>query len=316
MNKRLRPNLRFLQRTICVGLWSVAVMGFYFIYHWPLGVALVLGVSLPLVAWRWRKEKIFTAGAVIGFMGMVICVGSIQPRGDRDWALEFSVLPRIDISDQRVHITGFRNFQWQGPTAFDPVWEKRAYDFAALQSLDLIVEPFKDSDYMAHTMLRFGFGDGEYVIVSVEARREQHEEYSLWKGAFRQFELIYLFGSEEDLLTLRAVHGGTRLYVYPVKADRAFIVKLFKDLASSANALHEQPQFYRSIRDNCTTTLVKHVDRQQPKPIGLRTETFFPAMTGRLLYDMGFMDTDLSYEDAKRFFRVDEQMRENAEKGV
>ena len=164
---------------------------------------------------------------------------------------------------------------------------------------------------MAHTMLRFGFGDHEHLIVSVEARREKNETYSLISGAFRRFELIYLFGSEDDLLVLRAVHRGTRLYIYPIKADHPFMLSLLKDMASSANALHEKPMFYRSILDNCTTTLVKHFDRLQKDHIGLRRETLFPSLTGQLLYRMGYMDTDLSYEKAKEHFRADERIREN-----
>jgi hypothetical protein len=206
-------------------------------------------------------------------------------------------------------IDGFRNFRWHSSRSCDPVWEKRSFDLGKLESLDLVVEPFKDSDFLAHTMLRFGFKDDGYLIVSVEARREKNETYNLVAGAFRQFEMIYLFGSEDDLSVLRAVHRGARLYIYPVKAERQFIVELFKGLASSADQLHLKPVFYRSIRDNCTTTLVKHFERQQGKKIGLRLETLFPAMTGKLLYRMGFMDTDLSYDEARVHFRVDERMR-------
>ena len=159
-------------------------------------------------------------------------------------------------------------------------------------------------------MLRFGFGENKYVIVSVEARAEKQEKYSVVAGSYRQFELIYLFGSEEDLVNLRAIHRGTRLYMFPIKADQKFMTNLFKELASSANALHTQPKFYRSITDNCTTTLVKHFDRLNPQDhIGLRHETLFPALTGKLLHEKGYMNTTHSYEEAKEIFRVDERIR-------
>lgn len=205
-------------------------------------------------------------------------------------------------------VVNFRDFK-RSVDAVDPVFITEVFDLSRLNQLDLIVEPFKDSDYLAHTMLRFGFSDNKSLIVSVEARREEHETYSLFKGFFRQFELIYLFGSEADLLRLRAVFRKTRIYQYPIKADPKFMADLLKDLAQSANDLHQTPRFYRSIRDNCTTTLVKHFDRLGPQKIGLRKETILPAMTGKLLYQTGYMDTNLTYEQAKEYFRIDQKIK-------
>ena len=307
--KRLSRVLYFFGRILLGILWTVAVTGFHFVYGWPTALGLFILVMLPLCALILGKERIFVIGAGSGFLGVVVSLSMMTPSNNRDWADEHAHLAGVHLSGQRVTIDGFRNFQWKNQQSFDPVWESRTFELDQLQSLDLIVEPFKDSDYMAHTMLRFGFSDGRQLIVSVEARRERSESYSLLKGAFRQFELIYVFGTPEDLLTLRAVHRGTRIYAYPIKADREFMINLFKDLATAANDLHQRPRFYRSIRENCTTTLVKHFDRQPIDHIGLRRETIFPSMTGWLLYQRGFMDTDLSYDEAKKHFRIDEGIR-------
>jgi len=308
-NERMKSSLRFMRRSILAILWLTAVTGFHQLFDWPIAVSLIIFSIVPLIGYSLGNEKILTVGIITGFLGMIACLWSVQPGSHRDWAVEFSVLPEIKIIDQRVSIDGFRNFRWSSPEAYEPIWEKRFFDLGRLESLDLVVEPFQDSDFLAHTMLRFGFADQGYLIVSVEARREKHETYNLVAGAFRQFELMYLFGAENDLLALRAVHRGTRLYIYPIKAERQFIVELFRDLALSANQLHSEPRFYRSIRDNCTTTLVKHFERRWAKKIGLRRETLFPALTGKLLYQMGCMDTALSYDEAKKHFRVDERMR-------
>jgi hypothetical protein len=302
--------LRFIRRSIVAILWLITLTGFHQLFDWPILVSVIIFLIVPSIGLYSRNEKIMTVGIIVGFLGMIACLLSIKASNNRDWAAEFAVLPKIQITDQLVTIDGFRNFRWSGFQTYDPLWEKRTFDLGKIESLDLVVEPFQNSDFMAHTMLRFGFADQGYLIVSVEARREKRETFNLVAGAFRQFELIYLFGAESDLMVVRAVYRGARLYVYPIKADRQFIAGLFKDLASSSNQLHSEPRFYRSILDNCTTALVKHFDRLQEKKIGLRRETLFPAMTGKLLYQMGYMDTDLSYEQAKEHFRVDERIRE------
>ncbi len=105
---------------------------------------------------------------------------------------------------------------------------------------------------------------------------------------------MYIFGDEKDLLTLRALQRGSALHLYPIKADQDFIVSLFKGLALSANVLHDEPKFYRMLRDNRTTTLVEHIDRHYQQQIGSRLETIFPAKAGELLYKLGRMDSSLS----------------------
>jgi len=293
-------------------LWLTTVVGFHHLCVWPIMVSCVLALALPGIAWRFRLKSLTRFCTIVGFIAMIALLWTVKPSNNRDWMIATSVLPRIIVKDSYATIRGFRDFRWHSIDDFDPVWQTRTFDLRQLTSLDLIVEPFKDSDFMAHTMLGFGFEGGKRLIISVEARREKQETYSLIAGAFRQFELIYLFGDENDLLALRAVHRGTRVYEFPVKADQEFIVKLFLDLASSANSLHKKPKFYRSIRDNCTTTLVKHFDRLHPKGhVGLQFGTLFPARTGRLLHQMGYMNTTLIYEEAKDYFRTDERIRED-----
>lgn len=249
-------------------------------------------------------RKLFIIGLLILLNG---CASN-----NRNWQIETSVLPTIHIDNDRVQIDGMRDFTWDENGNYDAKWVTREFDLTELDELELVVEPFKDSDLMAHTMLCFGFG-GERVMVSVEARKEEHEEYGLLPGALNQFELIYLFGTEHDLLTVRALYRKARIFLFPVRADHDFIRALFVDLATAANDLHEHPRFYRTIQDNCTTTLVKHIDRQMDKKIGLRKETLLPAKTGRLLHKLGYMHTDLSYEEARRRYQVDDLIRQHAE---
>ncbi|MGI9227563.1 MAG: DUF4105 domain-containing protein [Gammaproteobacteria bacterium] len=265
---------------------------------------------LGLVFWaRFKGTYLINVAPFIVLIVMLGWLMSIQPRSDRNWWLETSILPSIEITNDQVRIDNFRNFHWQDRIKSDLNWENRSYNLSALENLDLIVEPFKNSEFMAHTMLVFGFKDQGHVVVSVEARKEQHEEYDLLAGTMRQFEIIYIFGDERDLLAQRAIHRNSELYLYPIKADKTFIINLFKDLAKSANSLHKQAKFYGTIRDNCTTTLVKHIDRHYDNKIGFRYEVLFPAQAGKLLYEFGQMDTTLPYEKVKSASKIDDLVR-------
>ena len=263
----------------------------------------------------WLRYKAHIIAKIIPLLMLVFMLGwlaTIQASNNRDWLDEISKLPSIHFDNNHVTIDNFRDFTWHGIDSSNLNWESRSYDINKLQYLYLFVVPFHDSKYMAHTMLGFDFQDQGIVMVSVETRKEKGEDYSLVAGALRQLELIYVFGSEQDLLTLRAVHRKANIHLYPVKAEADFIISLFQDLAQSANALHQNPQFYRTLRDNCTTTLVEHIDRHYEQKIGMRMETIFPAKAGELLYEFNRMDTHLSYEQAYEASRIDHLVKQYA----
>ncbi len=259
-----------------------------------------------------RKRKFVLLALLSMLVVMFIWLANIQASNNLDWLDEVSVLPKVSIENNKIKIQNFRNFTWQGVNSSDLNWETRKFDLTKLNELYLVVVPFGDSEYMAHTMLIFGFEEQENLVVSVETRKEKNEKYSLVAGALRQLEIIYLFGSDQDLLTLRAVHRDAKLHIYPIKAEPNFIVSLLKDLAHSANELHEKPNFYRTLRDNCTSTLVRHIDRHYQQKIGVRLETIFPAQAGKLLHEFGRMDTQLSYEQAHAVSRIDDLVKQHA----
>ena len=278
----------------------------------PVKLSLFIFLVALIIWFQYKAQTIAKVIPIIIMAFLLAWLATIQASNNRDWLDEISKLPSIHIDNKQVTIENFRKFTWQGIDNSNLNWESRSYDLNKLQNLYLYVVPFHDSKYMAHTMLGFDFQDQGIVIVSVETRKEKGEDYSLVAGALRQLELIYVFGSEQDLLTLRAVHRKANIHLYPVKAEADFIISLFQDLAQSANALHHNPQFYRTLRDNCTTTLVKHINRHYEEKIGMRMEIIFPAKAGELLYEFNRMDTHLSYEQAHEASRIDHLVKQYA----
>jgi len=254
------------------------------------------------------QRSAFTALAV----ALLAVVGYLahRPSNDRSWKPEVARLPSIDIEDNRLSLTDLRDFRWHSKETFDERWANANYDLGQLAGIDLVVVPFDDADLAAHVMLSFGFEDGRQLIVSVEGRLEQGESYSLIGGAARQLELIYVFGVESDLIDLRIRHRGNRLYIFPLRLDASFAKDLLLELCQSANQLFDQPRFYATLRHNCTTTLLRHVNRLREEPIGLSREILFPARIGELLHRLGYLDTKLDWPEAKQRFRVDSRIGE------
>jgi hypothetical protein len=303
---------RWFVLPIAAVMWGAGMICIQQLLKLPFAVGVVATVAVIILPWKLKAvRQVLGAGAIplaIAIAWLLI----LQPRHDREWWPETSVLPNFDRDGSVVEIDGYRDFDWRSETDFEVRWRKLSVDLDELRSLDLIVEPPEgvNASWFAHTMLSFGFSDGQHVVVSVEARKETGEEYGLLPGLCRQFELIYLVGSERDFMGVRAVHRRHKVFVFPIAADQEYMRVLFIDLIETANTLHEKPRFYNSVGSNCTTTLVRHADTWHDNPLGLHPKTLMPAKVGELLHARGLIKTDLGYINAAAHFEWGERMRQ------
>ncbi len=282
-----------------------------------LGIPTKWSVIIALIGWGVvaRYCRLKHGGVVALGIGVIAIVGYFahRPSHDREWEPEIAQLPRFQILGDSIKVENLRDFVWHSTQDFEARWVEASYDLNRLVAVDVIVVPFGERELAAHVMLSFGFDDGRQLVLSVESRPEIGESYSLVGGAARQLELIYLFGTEPDLLGLRIFHRGNRVYAFPLKADARFARALLLELCHSANQLLDEPKFYATLRHNCTTTLLRHVNRLRDEPIGFQTEILFPAKVGELLHRLGHLDTDLSWPKAKARYRIDERITNDAE---
>ena len=293
-----------------IALWSL------------LGIAVIAGNGFA-----WGVALVVVAAALLGGpAGRRVAAGTIlvvavltllwvfarQPRDDRQWWAETSRVPevRMEAEGRFVDLKNVRAFRWRRYDLADPAeWIERRVDLHALSRVELVLEPFPGNDRFAHSMLSFSFDDGSPpLVVSVEARKEQGERFGLLPGLFRQFELIYVLADEQDVLGKRAI-DGRRLYLFPIRADREWVRELFVDLVTRAAALQQEPAFYHSLRSNCTTALLQHVNRRLDPPIPLGREIVFNGRAAAWLHRHGYLDTELEFEAALARFRVDAQVR-------
>ena len=224
----------------------------------------------------------------------------VSPSNNRDWAPQHARLPRIDLDGSRIVVHDVRNFDYV--TENDPIerFETRAYDLRDLETVDYIVVPFAAAPLLAHTMLSFGFADGRYLISSVEVRLEKGEFYSPLLGSMRQFEIMYVMADERDAVGLRANNRGDDVFVYRVQTTPEKVRELFVDIADRVNHLYEQPEFYDTVTNNCTTNIARHVNRIAPSQIPYGAEVLLPGLSGQLAYNLGLLDRSVPFEELER----------------
>ena len=250
--------------------------------------------------------------AVLSSLSVVILVWAfwpIHPRSDRDWSPEFSVLPQATFDSPRVVIEGVRDFRWRADGTFTEAWGDRVYDLDRLQRVWFVLSPFGETwRGPAHAFLSFQFGDSSFVSVSVEARKEVGETYSVWKGLLRRYELTYVIADERDMLPRRVQVYKDDLFVYPARVGPERARKLFVDMLARANALRDRPEYYNTVTNNCTNNVLRHVNRIGSERIRGGWRVLLPGYSDALAMQHHLLDTDLPLEEARKRFRVNESV--------
>lgn len=238
-----------------------------------------------------------------------------RPATDRDWIPEHARQPQAAFAGDLVTITDLRDFR-EGPDgAVRRDHLNRTYDLSRLQSLWYVLAVFHPDGWRgpAHSMFSFGFDDGSYLVVSVEARKEVGETYSVWKGLRNQYEMIYVLGTEEDLVRTRAVYRPDDVYLYPVDVAPDNIRRLLAGMLEGANRLADHPEFYNTVTNNCTTRLRDHANQVRPGFIPHSWKVQLPGFSDELVRDLGLIDSSLPLEQERRKYYINARAREAAD---
>lgn len=231
------------------------------------------------------------------------------PSDARDWAEDQARLPQVVVEGDEVRIAGLRDFRHAPDGTVRQGYRDDVFSADQAVGVWFVLAPFATRyRALAHSFLSFEFTGPRFVAVSVEARREVGETYSLLGGLGREFELAYVMGTEEDLLGLRAVRGDT-LFLYPSVATPEQAWALFLDMAGRARALRAEPEFYNTFFNNCTTNLRDHVNRLTPGRLPWGWGVLLPGFSDALALERGLLDTHLPLEAARVRFRVDQRAR-------
>ncbi len=286
-------NSRLLDGLVLI---STAWMALAVHYHAPqrwlrwtwslLSVLVVLGsfTWLPRYPWAlviWSSSLLLT----------LIWWTTRKPRSDRDWAPGLDRMPSVQLDGDRLTIHDFRNFNYAAGQATTG-YETRTFDLTRLRSLDYFLSHWS-GPIMAHTLVSFGFDDGSYLALSVEARRQRWQIYSPLWGLFRAYELIYVLGDERDIVRLRTSVRHERVYMYRLKLTAERIRLLLVDYVQQAESLASVPQWYNSVTSNCTTNLFYHRHRQTRG--WLKPGIFLNGLSAFTLYRLGFLADQLPF---------------------
>lgn len=294
----------FMVWTFMAVHYQLGAMGWW-IYLIPALIAgLILAASFMGATRAW---------AVLAIMMVMVAVAwsQVRPLQIRNWAPELSRGIEADIDGSMVKLHNVRDFRWRTRDEADQRWIDMSVDLDQLETVDFVRTVWA-SPHIAHTMMSFGFSDGQYVVFSAEIRREDTEKFSELGGFFKQFELVLIGATEQDIIKLRTHARGEDVSLYPLTMTLEQKRALFLSYVELGNELAAKPRWYQTITTNCTTVIWR-LARHVHKGIPLDWRILLSGHSQDYLYDIGVVSNDRSLSQIKQEAHVTQKARALAE---
>ena len=257
-----------------------------------------------------RNNKFKSALLFLGFILVAFVLWQvIKPVPlEGDWQQHLATPSIAEFEGDTVTVRNVRNYRYS-PTEKDmiPNYYDRTYDLTQIKKVWYVTEPFNENQSAAHTFVSFEFQNGDFLAISIEARKTKDQTYSIYKGMARTYPLMYIVADERDVILLRANLRKDKVYVYPVKLGKPENARLvLVDMLTKMNELvSTKPEWYNTFYANCTSSIVQHVNKLTPGRISnFSWQLWLTASADELAMKHGLLDTDLTIEKAREKFSI------------
>lgn len=294
--------------------WLWCILALYFFgfpgENTPLIVAgsFAALVLLALILLPNRKRTAY----VVYLMCFIVLAGwmQIQPSHDRIWEPSVARLPTITIDGNLAHVRNIRNFDYTTENDFTVRYYDKTYDLDQLERVDYVLSYWDGNEAIAHTILSFGFSNGDQLAVSVETRLEKNEPQDSLNSFFKQYELIYVLADERDLLRLRTNYRKEEVFLYPTAIPKEFVRKMFEVVADRVDSIARQPEFYNALTENCFTSLARNFSKISPPKNPFDYRRLANGYSDQMLYENGKIDSQLSFDETKRKHHINQYVQD------
>ena len=234
----------------------------------------------------------------------------LRPSNDRSWVNDNNKLAKAEFEDNLVTIRNVRDFRWRTTKDFDENWIDMKFDLNKISKLWFVLEYFEPKrKQMAHTIMVFESEDGERIACSIEVRREKGERYHPLKGLFRQYELIYVWSTESDVIGVRTrcrrksvTHLFEAIVLGPGNERR-----MFESYLNRTNKLRISPEWYNTITNTCSTNIVRHVNEVYPGRVPRTMAILLPGISPRILKKNNLVKMGTSIDESMEISKIDEK---------
>lgn len=191
-----------------------------------------------------------------------------------------------------------------------PFWRNASIDVNKISDVLFIVKPFEPEWLAAHCLFIFKFSEpftsdqnekADGLVLSIEARLLKGQKYSLLKGNFGKFFIVYQLGTEADYLQYCAIEKK-RMIPYKLNLTHEQKVELLKNTIEESIKNRDNEK-YNTINNSCTNNLFLLLNTVLPKE-----QKFKEWILKKVIYNMGISFPRTAGKMLKKHDLVAEQL--------
>ena len=259
---------------VYVGCWTLLLAALIFVFKSSAVLFLIYAILFTVLLCWWLSQK---------------------PSNNHDWDPNFSKLPVFHIEGNQLRVENVRHTRYRSLEDYDVAYETRCFQIDALSGADVAIL-YWGSAWMSHPMLIFEFSESERICVSIEVRYRANQSYDFLKSIYRQNELIYVVCDERDAILRRTKYSqGHDLYLYRLQLDQNHARQILDEYIEQTNQLVNEPRWYNSITNNCTTAIY----RQRNGKIPWDLRILLNGKMDKLLYDRGRLSNAFPFDELR-----------------
>ncbi len=234
---------------------------------------------------------------------------AMSPSNERSWVNDNERLATIESEGDIALFRNVRDFNWRTTKDYDERWIDVKVDLSKVTKIWFVLEYFSpERREMAHTILSYEFEDGRRLACSIEVRKKKGVSYDPLKGIFRTYELIYVWGTERDIIGVRSrcrLKSKTHLFEGVVLGpgnERRMLESYIK----RTNKLADEPEWYNTLTNTCTTNIVNHVNEVYPGRVPWAIGVLMPGLSPKMLLRNNLVKTTGGLKETMDLSVIDE----------
>lgn len=249
--------------------------------------------------------KAFIVSVLLLVVVMAFWLSTLQASHKGNWIQMHATLPTIERDQDTILIRSIRNFSYEADNKpSEVVYFDDEFSVSKVKRLWFGLSHFADMG-MAHNLVSFEFEDGRFLSLSVEARMEVGQQYSPILGMIRQFEMIYVFGTEQDIIGLRSYVRKEPFYLYPMTLSKSQVESLLVAFLEGAQHLEHEPRFYNTVFNNCLSDLLLKSGAFSHLDILTDWRLLLPGYSHEVAQELGYINQNSNIETIQAWARVD-----------
>lgn len=177
-------------------------------------------------------------------------------------------VPTITLQDGAVlHIANIRDVLYRNANDYDIRYLEEDFPLQEVVGVSLAEQFRGDGSEDSKLMLSFEFQDGRYLVFSPEMRLPKGKDINDIRVHYKNYGLVYLFGTEEDffLSATDILHG--QIYLYPLAATPRQSAEMLVLCAGLAEETNSSSAAYLPLKENYRSgilSVLRHFSPELP----------------------------------------------------